>query len=489
LAIAPWPLRYLYLLPGLETVPPMRFVGPACLFAAALGAMGVDRLADLSHRLYRVLLIAALTTAGLCTLGALLCSGQDPPIYERLDVVGEIAAKYEPVNPGLIDRDYVRDVYLRGPGDLDYLEEGRRQLRANLWRCAAAMALAALWIGILPLARRRRLLHILTLIAVLATASELVVFGARLNRGMPLPYSHETEVHDFLRQQRDRERDSGGFMVARAHTVPVEPTMLPPGTLGPERIRDLHAYTFVDGRSAEPLKALYQPTWPDFMLGYVPRTLPDTEQLRLPLFDLLGVRYLLSIVPLVHGGNRVGPEVLGPGGEFFIYERPTALPRAFMVANLKILPDDEAVIEALIAPDLDPRSAALVTPDQAELLGPWRPDDPVGERQIRFLTDRPGEVELHIGPGPGGYLVLADTSLPGWTVEVDGTPAPLARGDLFLRVVPIQVENACRVRFTYTTPGLPGGLTITVISVGLLIGLVLYLAVSRRPSPSVEKPI
>ena len=138
---------------------------------------------------------------------------------------------------------------------------------------------------------------------------------------------------------------------------------------------------------------------------------------------------------------------------------------------------------------LDPRSAALVTPDQAKLLGPWRPDDRVGERQIRFLTDRPGEVELQIGPGPGGYLVLADTSLPGWTVEVDGTPAPLARGDLFLRVVPIQVENACRVRFTYTTPGLPGGLTITVISVGLLIGLVLYLAVSRRPSPSVEKPI
>ena len=179
MAIAPWPLRYLYLLPGLKTVPPMRFVGPACLFLAALGALGLDRLGDLPNRLHKVLLIAAVTTAGLCTLGAILCRGQDPQIYDQWDVVGEITAKYQPVNPGLIDRDYVRDVYLRGPGGLDYLEQGRLQLRANLWRCGGAMALAALWFGILPWARRRRLLHILSLIAVLATVGELLVFFPR----------------------------------------------------------------------------------------------------------------------------------------------------------------------------------------------------------------------------------------------------------------------------------------------------------------------
>ena len=71
-----------------------------------------------------------------------------------MDVVGEVAEKYEPVNPGVIDREFVQN-HFRGPGGIDYLEEGRRQLRDNLWRCTGAMALASVWLGLLPWLRRR----------------------------------------------------------------------------------------------------------------------------------------------------------------------------------------------------------------------------------------------------------------------------------------------------------------------------------------------
>ena len=180
LAIAPWPLRYLYALPGLKTVPPMRFVGPACLFVAALGAMGLDRLGELSGRVHKGLLGSAVGIAVVCVVVALSLGGESAP--EQWDIAGTIADKYRHLNPELITRNWVRDDYLRGADGTDYLEMGRLQLRANLWRCAEAMALAALWIGLLPMLKRRRLITRAAVVTVILTVVELLARGTRHRR-------------------------------------------------------------------------------------------------------------------------------------------------------------------------------------------------------------------------------------------------------------------------------------------------------------------
>src|SRR5262249_58036341 len=87
---------------------------------------------------------------------------------------------------------------------------------------------------------------------------------------------------------------------------------------------------------------------------------PERHPLELPLLDLYGVRYLLSTEPLQHAGARVGPELRGPHGEFFVYERPHPLPRAFVVHGLTVLPDDDAVVRAMVDPAFRPDASALL---------------------------------------------------------------------------------------------------------------------------------
>ena len=480
LAIAPGPFLYLYQLPGLMAVPPMRWIGTAALVIAALAATGIDGLREaLSKRTWMLLCTVAAALAAASGLAAMLCSS-DPSLFERMDVVGAIADKFEALNPDLVDREYVRNVYLRGPGEQDYLIEGQNLLRANLLHACLASSATLLWLLLLPWIRRRGLLRPWLVVAVLATAIELGTLAAEVNRGRELPHSHDTQAHAFLRRELEQARGSGGFSVARADVQPSQPNQLPPGTLEPMGIRDLNTYRFFDDRSTRPLRALFETQYPGFLMrGYMPKAFPDTPLLQHPLFDLFGVRFWLSTVPLVHAGTRVGPQLAGPHGEFFIYERPSPPPRAFMVPTLRVLPNDERVIQALIADDFDPRAAALLTPDQSELLGQPGPGTDRIERSIRFAIDEPEEVELDIGPGPPGYLVLTDTHLPGWTATVNGVPSGLARANLFVRAIQIPFRDGCRVRFSYTTPGLHTGLAVSAASLLVLMALALVFALAR----------
>ena len=70
---------------------------------------------------------------------------------------------------------------------------------------------------------------------------------------------------------------------------------------------------------------------------------------KLGIFDLFGVRYLLSIEELPTLGQPVVPPFEGPGGKFYIYERKTALPRAFLVPRAERAVDDDTTVAAIIA--------------------------------------------------------------------------------------------------------------------------------------------
>lgn len=253
---------------------------------------------------------------------------------------------------------------------------------------------------------------------------------------------------------------------------------MPPGTLAAEGLRDLNFYAFVDGRSSEPFRRLYGERW--LLRGWVPGGLLDDERLRLPLYDLMGIRFLLSTTPLRHGGVQVGPELRGPGGDFLIYERTSALPRAFTVPALRVLPDAAAVLDAVLGPDLDPRAAVLVTPDQAALLGEVPAADGAARRAVRFRHDDQKTVVLEVDAGPACYLVLADTHLPGWRAWVDGEFREVARGNVYQRVLRLPAAR-CEVRFSYFTPGLRTGAAAMAASAVLcLVLLVIGLRRGRR---------
>lgn len=454
-------------LPGLESVPPMRFVGPACVVVALLAGSGLAALRRGTVPLRPFAVGSALLAAGALIAYRALAhhTGQSWLDAVTPDLIARYGKRFANIDATLVRQTLG-----------NFAEPGLAQLRSNLLYAALAFGSAALW---LLFARRTGRLG--TLAAITATVVELAMLAEPQNRGRTLLPETDTAVHRFLRAERDRHAEDGGITVARAGyavdpasgaQVPTLPFMLPPCTLVPERIRDLHIYTFVDGRSHLCFKRIYGQG--HMHREYWPLAFLDDARLELPFFDLLGLRYLLSTQRLEHAGPKVGPEWKGPGGEFFVYERPNALPRAFLVGGVQVVPDDEAAITAIVDPKFRPKDRVVLTPDQLAVLDAPSLDPAAAGRTAKFVLDANNHLVIEVGPGPAGLLVLSDACMSGWTAVVSGAPTQIARGDLFCRVVRVPA-GACTVEMRYRTPRLVAGLAVTLLG-GLVVLVLLFRA-------------
>ncbi|MCB9875995.1 MAG: hypothetical protein H6835_00190 [Planctomycetes bacterium] len=306
-------------------------------------------------------------------------------------------------------------------------------------------------------------------------------------RAVPL----DTPVQQFLRAEADRLAGDGGFTIVRGAMRPGLPNQLPPGELRHRGVRDLNFYSHADRHTLEPLRRLLDRHHVELGLddgageriagkGYLTASLP-APLLAHPFFDQLGVRYVLATEDLAAApgiGERVGP-VLKGRGEFFVYERPNARPRAYAVPTVEVLADDDALLERLLDPQRRPRDAALVT--AAEFDADHPRVDPRGSagnppRAVTFVRDAPTVIELDVAAGTERWLVLADTFLPGWTAYVDERPQAPTRCNHSQRLVRLP-GTACRVRFTYTAPGLTAGLTLAAIAT---LGAAVWWFATRR---------
>ena len=472
LAIGAGPFRYAFALPGIGAVPPYRFAGLACVFLAILAGLGADRvLRGASQGSLRVAAAVALVLGGICLTNARsLKHDAEATQAEWLEQITEKCRPLAPqfdknLTPEALTKEMVQRAFFtsrdEAGNDVDLLARGRERLRASCersgWCLYVGAVLMILW------SKRRRDLAMPAWMfapALALTAVELWQHGHPLVQGRDTPHALETPVHAFLREQRAVHAQQGGILVARANPASAgdDPMHLPPGTLAKDDIRDLHVYTYVDKHSSEPIRALYGES---FMIrDYLPKALPDDERLALPWWDAIGLRYLLTTQPMQHAGKRVGPELKGENGEFFVYERTSAMPRAWVVPSLRAVGDDAAVVRAAIAKDFAPRNYALVTDDDARTIPPLPEVASASQRAVRFLFEDHKRLTLEVDDGPLGYLVLADTWLPGWTVTCDGEELPIARGNVCMRIVPLPAK-ACRLEFRYRTPGLLEGLAVT----------------------------
>lgn len=499
----------LFRLPGIRVVPPMRWLGPCSLLFAWLAAQGLD--GALRRPRSRVTIVAGALALAACAIAAVLAvQFADPQVFRHWHLAERLAEQYAPsaATPESITPEAVEQKVLRGPDGTDYAANGAALACSSTTRAAVLHGLAAALLFGLAFVRSRRGLAIVPVAAVLLTGVELVFAGRTFDRGIARPFDSRTSIHDFLVHARAEHSLQGGVLVARAAPVAdptqiPEPSFLPPGTLGPDGIRDLQVYTYFDGRSLQPWTRLFASLYGQPVAdaatakGYLTACLPDDPRLLAhPLLDLFGVRYLVAMTPLQHAGGPPVHRLDGLRGSCVVHERPTALPRAFVASEVRVLDGDDAVLDAMADPAFTPRRTALVTKDDAKELADGdllpdllrNPDARAVERTVQFVLQDAERVELSVAPGPPGLLVLADTFLTGWTATVDGEHRPLRRVDHCLRGV-VLPDRACTVAFSYTPPGQRLGLLLLLLGAALLVAALLAARASRRHETRVDIPM
>jgi hypothetical protein len=150
-------------------------------------------------------------------------------------------------------------------------------------------------------------------------------------------------------------------------------------------------------------------------------TLPEGYQAisfteRPGFLDAAAVDYIVSMAPLDHPSLE-----LAHSGSALVYRNRNALSRAYLVGEARAVPED-AMLDAMVAGDWDPRRTAFVPADAGIAL-------PVGpiEGSVTAIEHTPDRVRVRATSIAPALLVLADNYYDGWRATVNGSEAAIHR--------------------------------------------------------------
>jgi O-antigen/teichoic acid export membrane protein len=186
------------------------------------------------------------------------------------------------------------------------------------------------------------------------------------------------------------------------------------------------------------------------------------DSLGSPILDLLGVRYVLSEVPADHPSAQLAAQV----GAIRVYERPSALPRAFVVGNARSVANRDEAFREMARPDFQPGQVVLL--EGGARIG--------GSGSGTAVIQSYGLNRLSISATVQGtgWLVLTDQLAPGWSATVDGVAAPVLPADGILRAVRL-TTGTHQVAFRYLPLSLQYG------GYGTFLGLIILGIVGTVP--------
>jgi hypothetical protein len=239
-------------------------------------------------------------------------------------------------------------------------------------------------------------------------------------------------------------------------------------------------WSLYDARSYDlPVEERYDALWRRAVVDGSPTDHP-TSQARLTERALPAFR-LLSVTDVVQDPDD--PPVRDPAlpvaydrRDLRVYANPRALPRAGVVDVQRVVPTEEAELEAVLDPSFDGRGAVVTsTPLPGLRRGP--PGAPAGS--ARIVAYEPERVVVEAIARRPSELVLTDLHYPGWTVELDGESADLHRVNYLLRGTSLPAGRH-RVEFRYEPAAWRAGWIVSLVALAGLGGAVAVALRARR---------
>jgi len=225
--------------------------------------------------------------------------------------------------------------------------------------------------------------------------------------------------------------------------------------------------------SVEGYESLFNGRYRDFMAAADPNVGADPNyhgvllsRFDSPLLDVLNLRFILTDQVLSDPQLMLRYE-----GAARVYERKSALPRAFVVWRYRIMPSAAAVLTALRGGSVDLANEALL-----ERAPGLTPSEEPGKAEVRIASYEPERIVVDAHLSQPGLLVLGDAYYPGWRVLVDGEPQEILVANHVVRAVALD-GGSHRVEFIFRPSSFLVG---RVVSLGTLLAAMVAFALWPR---------
>jgi xanthosine utilization system XapX-like protein len=223
------------------------------------------------------------------------------------------------------------------------------------------------------------------------------------------------------------------------------------------------------------------------LIGMVGSGLPTNLIFSTNVLSILNVRYLIWPVALGAPEDQALPpttlENLQPISQTTLRGQPyetvysfTALPRARLVAEVVVLPDEETV-PFILSEDFEPATQVVLSeaPATALVAGPV-------DGEVEWISRGLNEQELRVRSDRPSLLVIADNWFPAWHARVNGEEEPVLRANHTLRAIPVPAGEST-VELYYASGQLSTGLWVTVLSLLTVLGVASVSYVRGRHPP------
>ncbi|HEX8457231.1 MAG TPA: YfhO family protein, partial [Pyrinomonadaceae bacterium] len=160
--------------------------------------------------------------------------------------------------------------------------------------------------------------------------------------------------------------------------------------------------------------------------------------------------------------------------DVLVVENRRALPRAWLVGEAAAVDGEEALrrINGESPTPFDPRRTALleVAPTELPALAGGELN---ADSTARVVEYEPNRLVVETNADRAALLVLGEINYPGWGATVDGAAAQVYATDYLLRGVHVPAGTH-RVEMRYTAPAARNGAFISICSLLVLCGLLIY---------------
>lgn len=207
----------------------------------------------------------------------------------------------------------------------------------------------------------------------------------------------------------------------------------------------------------------------DFKLINVVTLLDGFENKRLPLANAIFLLRLMNCSTQITPGLTTD---YFKDEDFYLpktYDIGKPVPRAYVVGNLRVHPNTEAVLHAVAMADFDPLQVAHAEAADIEGLESYATSGGV-LHLINRLEDGQNRLDIELLSDKKGLLVISDTFYPGWTATVNGETVPIYKVNTAFRAVPVPTGKSI-VEMVFSPPSLMPGLVISLTAFLLLIAL------------------